>query len=271
MGKAKEHIERKPARRALIIDDEDYVRQYMSLMIGSWGYEVATGSKVEPGDIARLGRSDMIFVDMMMPGADGIQVLEALSRARVKSWVVLMSGTHAEILTTAERIAKQHGLRVAGILRKPFRSRELRRLLEEEPDEGQQSERRPRSSEISVEDILQGLERHEFDVHLQPIVELASGRPVGYEALARWQSEKFSELSPDRFVQVAARNGILPRLTQHIANRALDYASALRKRGVPSLISINIGVEDLIDSRLPESLLRCWSPAGSRRIRSSPN
>src|SRR5207249_3036797 len=129
MGQAQESVVPKPARRVLIIDDEDYVRQYMSLMIGSWGFDVATSGSVQTKDLARLTRSDLIFIDMMMPGVDGIQVLETLFRQGVKSSIVLMSGSHADVLGTAERIAKQQGLRVAGVLRKPFRSRGLRRLL----------------------------------------------------------------------------------------------------------------------------------------------
>jgi len=254
MGQAQESVVPKPARRVLIIDDEDYVRQYMSLMIGSWGFDVIANGKIEATDLAKLTRSDLIFIGMMMPGVDGIQVLEALSRQGVKSSIVLMSGSHADILGTAERIAKQQGLRVAGVLRKPFRSRELRRILEGKLQEARTSERQLRSSEMSIEDLLEGLERHEFDTYLQPIIELATGRLVGHEALARWNSEKFSLVSPDRFIQVAARNGILPRLTQQIAARALDYAGALKARGVPSIISINIGVEDLVDDKLPEKL-----------------
>jgi EAL domain-containing protein (putative c-di-GMP-specific phosphodiesterase class I) len=255
MGSAHELSESKPGRRVLVVDDEDCVRQFMSLMIGSWGYEVATSSNVQPSDLSQFGRSDLIFVDMMMPEKDGIQVLDSLSRSGVKSSIVLMSGTHVEVLATAERIARQQGLHVAGLLRKPFRARDLRRLLEEEPPAPRQAERRHKPSEINVEDLLVGLERHEFDTYLQPIVELATGRVAAYEALARWNSEKFSLVSPDRFIQVAARNGILPRLTQQIANRALDHACAFGQRGLPSRVSINIGVEDLADRTLPERLM----------------
>ena len=91
MGQAQESVVPKPARRVLIIDDEDYVRQYMSLMIGSWGFDVATSGSVQTKDLARLTRSDLIFIDMMMPGVDGIQVLETLSRQGVKSSIVLMA------------------------------------------------------------------------------------------------------------------------------------------------------------------------------------
>jgi len=165
----------------------------------------------------------------------------------------LMSGTHAEVLTAAERIARQQGLRVAGILKKPFRSSELRRILNADPQD-QPAPRIVRSSDINVEDLAYGLERREFGIELQPIVNLKTGRHVGFEALARWQSEKFSMVTPDRFIALAARNGLLPRLTHQIASQAIKCAGELRDRGMDSKMAINLGLEDFADSTLPEKL-----------------
>src|SRR5688572_23902394 len=118
MGQAQE-VASKRRRRVLVIDDEEIVGRYMSLLIGSWGYPITTTRKLETADFSNLNSSDIIFVDMMMPGQDGIQVLKALAGRAVESSIVLMSGTHAEILTTAEKLARQLGLRVSGILKKP--------------------------------------------------------------------------------------------------------------------------------------------------------
>jgi EAL domain-containing protein (putative c-di-GMP-specific phosphodiesterase class I) len=186
---------------------------------------------------------------------DGIQVLEVLSRHAVKSRIVPMSGSHVAVLETAERIAKRNGLSVAGYLTKPFRQAELRRILEEAPGEMQgQKGHWPLPSEINIEDVVFGLERGQFDTYLQPIVNLGTRKPIGYEALARWQSEKFNLVSPDRFIGLAAQNGVLPRLTQQLANRALTYAAAMRARGLPWKVSLNLGMEDFVDNALPEKL-----------------
>jgi EAL domain-containing protein (putative c-di-GMP-specific phosphodiesterase class I)/ActR/RegA family two-component response regulator len=246
--------EMKPSRRVLVIDDEDAIRSLMAEMIGNWGYEVTTDSKIESTYIANLGRDDIVFIDMMMPGADGIQVLASLARHKVKSAIVLMSGTHVEVLAAAERIARQQGLKVAGTLSKPFKSHELRRLLDAAPELRHECELRRRSPEINVEDVVAALERREFDAHLQPIVSLSNGKAVAFEALARWRGDRFNAVGPERFVKVAAHNGILPRLTQQIAERALDHAAALRKRGLRARVSINIGADDLMDASLPEKL-----------------
>ena len=242
-------------RRVLIIDDDERVLKYISLMVQQSGFESVVSSTITPNLLAGLGPSDFVFVDMQMPGMDGIQVLEALSRHGVRSRIVPMSGSHAEVLETAERIARRNGLLVAGFLKKPFRQAELRRILDETPGELQrQKGHRPLPSEINIEDVVAGLEHSEFDTYLQPIINLVTRKAIGYEALARWQSEKFSLVTPDRFIGLAAQNGVLPRLTQQLANRALTYSGAMRARGLPWNVSLNLGIEDFVDSALPEKL-----------------
>jgi EAL domain-containing protein (putative c-di-GMP-specific phosphodiesterase class I) len=226
----------------------------MARLVDGLGYSVMTSTRLNPADFADLNGADLIFVDMMMPGTDGIQALDILSRNQVKSSIVLMSGLHGEVLTTAETIAKKSGLRVLGMLKKPFRTDDVRRILENERDELRRPARQSLSSDINIEDIAEGLERGEFDAYLQPIVDLSTSQTVGYEALARWRSERFTLLLPGRFIAVAARHGLLPRITQQILSRALGYAVQLRDRAMVSKVSVNVGAEDLLDNDLPEKL-----------------
>ena len=61
-------------------------------------------------------------------------------------------------------------------------------------------------------DLRLGIERGEFRVHFQPIVDLASGRILGCEALMRWQHPEFGLIGPARFLPVAEEIGLVPRL-----------------------------------------------------------
>ena len=55
-------------RRVLIIDDDDHVLLYMSLMVKQSGFEVVASTTIQLELLAQLGPSDMVFVDMQMPG-----------------------------------------------------------------------------------------------------------------------------------------------------------------------------------------------------------
>lgn len=241
-------------RRVLVIDDDDRICNFMADLIGSFGYSVTATCDLKTADLPSLGAQDVIFIDMMMPGADGIQVLDSLARQRVKSAIVLMSGAHKGVLATAETIAKRSGLRVVALMNKPFRNAEIQRVLEETQSEPQKQGKKPVSSEANIEDIMMGLAQNEFDAQLQPIVDLSTGLPVSYEAVPFWRSEKFRFVPPERFMSFAARNGVLPRLTRQIVDRALNYASLLKKRGQVWKLSINLRPEDLLEDQLPEKL-----------------
>ncbi len=257
-------------RRVFVIDDDADFCRLMARLIEGLGHQAIATDKIKTVDFAQLTASDVLFLDLMMPGTDGIQVLESLARNKVQCSIVPMSGTHQEVLTTAETIARRSGLRVIGVLNKPFRAHEVRRLLEHVWKEPESSGAKPVASKINVEDLLAGLDRREFDAFYQPIIELSSNQPVGYEALARWRSEKFSLVPTDRFITMAARTGVLPRLTRQIISRVLAYAVKLKERGLVWHMSINIGVEDLVDTELPERLAALLAnhdlPAGSLTI-----
>jgi diguanylate cyclase (GGDEF)-like protein len=69
--------------------------------------------------------------------------------------------------------------------------------------------------------LRRGLARQDLIVHLQPIVELATGRSCGVEALVRWQ--RGDELVyPGAFLQLAQDNGLMPELGRIVIGRALD-------------------------------------------------
>jgi FixJ family two-component response regulator len=79
--------------------------------------------------IYELRDSDIVFIDVMMPNMDGLQVPEKLFHREAKCSIVLMSG-HGERPEAAEKLAKQLDLRLIGALEKPFRLRDILDVLE---------------------------------------------------------------------------------------------------------------------------------------------
>src|SRR5690349_455860 len=112
--------------RILIVDDDPGVVESVSWVLEEHGYEV----EAVPGGEALLGRlahtdqrpPDLLLLDILMPDADGVQLLE-----RVKSderWrdvpVLMLSSVPPE-----EATVRTLGLGAADFIRKPFRGREL--------------------------------------------------------------------------------------------------------------------------------------------------
>ncbi|WP_295556677.1 EAL domain-containing protein [uncultured Hyphomicrobium sp.] len=67
---------------------------------------------------------------------------------------------------------------------------------------------------------------NELSVVFQPIVDMRTGLPLGFEALARWNSPVLGRVSPAHFIPVAERAGIIGALSRALLKKALSAASA---------------------------------------------
>lgn len=121
--------ELRSARKILVIDDEEAFCILLARMLSRLGYKVMTSNRAKSVHLDDLTDSDIIFIDMLMPEMDGIQVLQLLSSHQIKSEIVLMSGADDEILKKAESFAKSCDLRLIGVLCKPFRESDVRDIL----------------------------------------------------------------------------------------------------------------------------------------------
>ena len=60
------------------------------------------------------------------------------------------------------------------------------------------------------------LANHEFQVYLQPKINLVTERSYGAEALVRWKHPERGMISPGEFIPVYEKNGIIGRLDQYM-------------------------------------------------------
>ncbi|MEO3739048.1 bifunctional diguanylate cyclase/phosphodiesterase [Kosakonia sp. WA-90] len=85
-----------------------------------------------------------------------------------------------------------------------------------------------RERQLLIEnDIREGLEREEFDVWYQPIVDARTQAMIGVEALARWPRRPGGELKPDDFIPVAETSGLIYALGQFVLRRACQQLMPL--------------------------------------------
>jgi diguanylate cyclase (GGDEF)-like protein len=76
-------------------------------------------------------------------------------------------------------------------------------------------------------DLRKALDREEFEPHFQDIVDLASGRCVGYEALMRWRHPSRGLLAPAEFLHVAEDSGMIEAIDWQIFRRSCLALAAL--------------------------------------------
>jgi sensor c-di-GMP phosphodiesterase-like protein len=95
--------------------------------------------------------------------------------------------------------------------------------------------------------LIRALRADALSVVYQPIVDLATGKVVEAEALARWTDEYKNAVSPDVFVKIAEERGFVGDITRLVIRRALrDFGSTMRAR--PDFrVNVNIAAADLAD------------------------
>ena len=112
----------------LIVDDDASFGLMLSNLVRSLGFHVLITLYASNVPIYELSERDLIFVDLVMPGTNGFDVLRTLSKDNTKCSVVLMSGSPAR-LDEAKSLAKQLELNILGILHKPIRLDDVKHVL----------------------------------------------------------------------------------------------------------------------------------------------
>ncbi len=83
--------------------------------------------------------------------------------------------------------------------------------------------------------LRHAIARREFLLHYQPMVDLASGRVEGMEALIRWRSPE-GLILPSNFIPLAEQSGLILDIGRWILHAACTQARAWQRQGLPPLI-----------------------------------
>jgi diguanylate cyclase (GGDEF)-like protein/PAS domain S-box-containing protein len=214
---------------------------------------------VDPTDtVARFGGDE--FVILIEDVADDDHPLELANRlARALDAPFMLSGGH-EVYVTASiglTYASDHSsgeawLRDADAAMYRAKEQGRNRLVLFDTEMRDAAMRR-----VRVEaDLRRALVRDEIAVFFQPIVELASGRIVGAEALARWNHPERGLLLPSEFITVAEDTGMIDEAGRQVLDLAVGAAARLERPASLDRfqVSVNVsarqlsklGLEDLV-------------------------
>ena len=108
---------------------------------------------------------------------------------------------------------------------------------------------------IEEKRLKSALANDEFRLHFQPIIELASNKIVGCEALVRWQHPSGKLFPPSRFIAQAEDTGLIIDLGYWIAEQTCRFQKRLLSEFQQSLfVSINLSIKQFEDQQLIPTL-----------------
>jgi len=107
------------------------------------------------------------------------------------------------------------------------------------------------------------LERDEFEVHYQPMVEISSGRVVGAEALVRWRHPENGMMQPEEFIPVAEETQLIVPLGAWVLRTACAQMKAWHDAGHAWLrVAVNLSPRQFQDDQLTATVERILCETG---------
>jgi len=116
----------------------------------------------------------------------------------------------------------------------------------------------------SIEESLRrALERQEFALHYQPIINLGTGEITGAEALIRWTHPTRGPVSPAQFIPVAEDCGLILPIGNWVLREACKQARAWVDSGLPlGTMAVNISAIEFRDERFLEGVFGILKDTG---------
>ena len=108
-----------------------------------------------------------------------------------------------------------------------------------------------KSNEL-IKDIEKGIINDEFEIYLQPKVSLSNKRIYSYEALLRWNNDKYKNISPLTYIKKAEESDLIFMLGRCINEKVIKIINEFNNPNL--LISINISVKQFSDKHFANDL-----------------
>jgi len=89
--------------------------------------------------------------------------------------------------------------------------------------------------------LRHALQRNEFSIHYQPIVNSKSGEIVKAEALLRWDCDELGMITPDTFIPIAEETGMILPIGDWVIKKACEQVKSWRNLGLRNIcVTINV-------------------------------
>lgn len=124
--------------------------------------------------------------------------------------------------------------------------------------------RKKQIDELNIsEDIKSAVKNNKFEVYYQPKIDATSEKIVGCEALVRWKGKEGKFISPEYFIPIAEKNGLIEIVDRWVFRQVCSDIKEWMENGIEiKPISINLSRSNLYRVDLVESMDRCMDEFG---------
>ncbi|MEA3154520.1 MAG: hypothetical protein QOK44_2109 [Betaproteobacteria bacterium] len=233
----------------LIVEDEEFQRQMLVEMLKAAKAKnvvTATNGQEAAELLVQHPSVDIIICDLDMPVMDGLEFLRHAGEAGYRGSVLIASALHHTLLAAAEAMSKAYSVNLIGVISKPVTWQLLEEAISRHaaPEAKLHVRSVPRRA-FTPDEILHGLTEDQFEPFFQPKVDLATGRVVGAEALARWRHPQHGIIAPAAFIKILEDSGKIDELMWVMLRKAIVFCGTVNTMGVESSVAVNLSLKSL--------------------------
>lgn len=103
--------------------------------------------------------------------------------------------------------------------------------------------------------LREALQQHRLEVRYQPVLEIASGRIAGYEALVRWDHPTRGSVSPEEFIKLAEETSLIMPVGEYVFDEACSALEQLRTDPMP-FVAVNVSARQLASPGLIQRIVQ---------------
>lgn len=112
-------------------------------------------------------------------------------------------------------------------------------------------------------DLRHAVDRHEFELHYQPIVSLETGSVCEFEALVRWNHPIHGIIDPGDFIGAAEETGLIIPIGRWVLDEACRQIAKWQKQVLfPLAVSVNLSAKQLMHPSLISEIKQTLGRAG---------
>jgi diguanylate cyclase (GGDEF)-like protein/PAS domain S-box-containing protein len=111
--------------------------------------------------------------------------------------------------------------------------------------------------------LRRALERGEFVLHYQPLIDLSSETVIGAEALIRWNHPELGLVPPARFIPIAEDTGLIVPIGEWVMQEACRQAMAWNKAGHPGMtVAVNLSAVQFKRGNVEQTVIHALAQSG---------
>lgn len=251
----------------LVVEDHAFQRSTLVRALQSLGAihvaEAADGREALAFFLDGPSAIDVVVCDLEMPNMDGMEFIRRLRETGVQTSIILTSALDKSLITSVETMTRAYGIHLLGAIEKPATPAKLSELLLQRPAVPVSRAQAPAEA-VPETLIIDAIGNKLYEPFFQPKIDIATGRLVGAEALARLRKPDGFFVPPDVFVPLLESRRLIDELTWIMLERSAEACRRWQAHdGLQDMsVSVNLSLTSLSDTDLADQLTQRVAAAG---------